>query len=176
MWLKLDLKGMRIDLQIKRYQPFGGENWDCQWCDVDCSFDFPGCISYSMHDAEVLLSCEIDTLESKLDAFINDRIKEKEMLSFIEPDFEFDFFPSYNMVEAGELEYAPPGHEMSAAIVEWKVNLWSDRLTKNYFSTTLYKNDVRVLRDYLRLVIGKFDKNGTEIQEYFKAGLIGGQF
>ena len=51
-------------------------------------------------------------------------MKERETLAFIEPDFEFEFHPSYNLVESGEYFYAAPGHEMSVAIVEWKVNLW----------------------------------------------------
>ena len=41
------------------------------------------------------------------------------------------------MVETGICSYAAPGHEMSAAIMEWKVRLWQDGLTDNYFSTIL---------------------------------------
>lgn len=101
-------------------------------------------------------------------------MKERETLAFIEPDFEFEFHPSYNLVESGEYFYAAPGHEMSVAIVEWKVNLWSGGLTDNYFSTSLNKAEMRVFRDYLRLVMGKLDKDSIEIQEHINAGLIGG--
>ena len=60
--------------------------------------------------------------------------------------------------------------------MEWKINLWDGGLTDNYFSTTFDKNDLRVLRDYLRLVIGKLDKNSPEIKKYVDSGLIYGQF
>lgn len=175
MWLKLDLEGMKIELNIKGYQPSDNESWDYQWCDVDFSFMFPDCINYSKQDDEVMLSCEIETLESKIDDFINDRIKEKETLEFIEPDFAFEFTPSYNKVESGEYSYAAPGHEMSTPIMEWKVNLWSGGLTCNYFSTTFDKDEIRVFRDYLRLVTEKANIDNDDIKEHIKAGLIGGQ-
>ena len=176
MWLKLDLEGMKIELQIKGYQPSDRDNWDYQWCSVDFSFVFPNCINYSKTDDEVMLSCEVEQLEKTIDDFINNRLVEKESIELIEPDFVFVFLPSYNMVEAGEYTYAAPGHEMSSAVMEWKINLWDGGLTDNYFSTTFDKNDLRVLRDYLRLVIGKLDKNSPEIKKYVDSGLIYGQF
>lgn len=176
MWLKLDLEGMKLELQIKGYQPSNIENRNDQWCKVDFSFRFQECINYSRQDDEVFLSCEIETLESKLDDFIEDKIKEKETLDFLEPDFEFVFFPNYNKGESGASTYAAPEHEMSVAIVEWKVNLWCHGLTDNYFSNSLVKEECIVFRDYLRLVMGKLNKNSIVIQEYAKAGFIGGQF
>lgn len=64
---------------------------------------------------------------------------------------------------------------MSTPIMEWKVNLWSEGLTCNYFSTTFDKDEMRVLRDYLRLVIGKANIDNDDIKEHIEAGLIGGQ-
>ena len=127
-------------------------------------------------DDEVLLSCEVEELEAKLDDFINDKIIKSETLEFIEPDFVFEFQPGYNMVEAGVCSYAAPGHEMSAAFMVWKVRLWQDGLTDNYFSTTLEKEDMRILRDYLRLVVGKLGKDSIEIRELVAKGIIGEQF
>lgn len=176
MWLKLDLKGMKIELQIKGYLPSDRENWDYQWCDVDFSFVFRGCIDYSRMDDEIILSCEVEELERKINDFIHNKITKRETLELIEPDFVFDFIPSYNMVESGEYTNVAPGHEMSTAIMEWKVNLWNGGLTDNYFSTALDKDDLRVLRDYLRLIMGKLDKDSDEIKAYANAGLIGGQF
>lgn len=176
MWLKLDLEGMKVQLQIKGYQPSSRDYWDFQWCKVDFVFVFPGCINYTKQDDEVLLSCEVEELESKLDDFINDKIIKSETLEFIEPDFVFEFQPSYNMVEAGVCSYAAPGHEMSAAIMVWKVHLWQGGLTDNYFSTTLGKEDMKNLRDYLRLVMGKLSKDSIEIRELVGKGMIGGQF
>lgn len=172
MWLKLELCGMKLEFRVKGYQTSSKECWDYQWCDVDFAFRFLGCIDYSKQNDEVLLSCEIENLESEIDDFINNKIKEKKTMDFIEPDFKFEFRPSYNMVEAGEYVYITPEYKMSKGVVEWKVFLWDDGLTDNYFSTILYKDDLRVLRDYLRLVIGKLNIDSFEIQEHIKAGLI----
>ena len=65
---------------------------------------------------------------------------------------------------------------MSAAIMEWKVRLWQDGLTDNYFSTILEKEYMRILRDYLRLVVGKLGKDSIEIRELVAKGIIGEQF
>lgn len=176
MWLKLDLEGMKVQLQIKGYEPSSRDHWDFQWCKVDFTFVFPGCLNYMKQDDEVLLSCEVEELEAKLDDFINDKIIKSETLEFIEPDFVFEFQPGYNMVEAGVCSYAAPGHEMSAAFMVWKVRLWQDGLTDNYFSTTLEKEDMRILRDYLRLVVGKLGKDSIEIRELVAKGIIGEQF
>ena len=176
MWLRLDLEGMKVQLQIKGYQPSSRDYWDFQWCKVDFAFAFPECINYTKQDDEVLLSCEVEELEAKLDDFINDKIIKSETLEFIEPDFVFELRPGYNKVEAGVCSYAAPGHEMSAAFMAWKVRLWQDGLTDNYFSTTLDKEDMRILRDYLRLVMGKLSKDCIEIRELVAKGMIGGQF
>ena len=176
MWLKLDLEGMKVQLQIKGYEPSSRDHWDFQWCKVDFTFVFPGCLNYMKQDDEVLLSCEVEELEAKLDDFINDKIIKSETLEFIEPDFVFEFQPGYNMEEAGVCSYAAPGHEMSAAFMVWKVRLWQDGLTDNYFSTTLEKEDMRILRDYLRLVVGKLGKDSIEIRELVAKGIIGEQF
>ena len=47
MWLKLNIEGMKIELQISNYQQSNKENWDDNWCDIDFSFVFQGCINYS---------------------------------------------------------------------------------------------------------------------------------
>lgn len=174
MWLNLDLEGMKIELNIKGYQPSDRVCWDCQWCNVDFLFVFSDCIKYSRKDDEVMLSCEIETLESMIDDFINDRTKEKETLELIEPDFVFVFIPSYNKVKSEEYSYVTSGHETSAAMMEWKVNLWSGGLTCNYFSTTLDKDEMRIMRDYLRLVIGKTNIESDDIKEHIESGVIVG--
>lgn len=172
MWLKLELEGVKIELQIKVYQPSNRESWDYQWCDVDFSFIFPGCIDYARTDDEVMLSCEVEELERKINDLINGKLTERETVELIEPDFIFVFIPSYNMVEAGEYTYADPGCEMSAAVMEWKINLWNDGLTDNCFSITFDIDDLRVFRDYLSLVMRKLDKTSPEIKKHIDDGKI----
>lgn len=40
MWLKLNLEGMKLELQISNYEPSETEHWDVQWCYVDYHFTF----------------------------------------------------------------------------------------------------------------------------------------
>ena len=172
MWLKLDLEEMKLALQIKDYQLSNSSNEDNRWCKVDFSFSFPDCLHYSKQDEEVMLSSEVEELESYSDYFLNNKIQESKRLELVEPDFVFEFSPSYGMVGWGENPHATPRYEMTSVIMDWKVSLWNQGLTDHYFSTTLRKDDMCILRDYLRLVMGKVDKDSDEIKEHVENGVI----
>lgn len=153
MRLRLDLQGMRIDLEIKGYHNSNSNNKFDNWCQVSYSFVFPDCINYSKQDDEILLSCEVEDLKEMLDDFIDGKITEKITQGFIEPDFEFVFIPPRNKFETGECVCATTGFEMSPPVVEWKIQLWDGGLTDNYFSTTLTMEEIKAFRDYLSKVI-----------------------
>ena len=88
MWLKLNIEGMKIELQISNYQQSNKENWDDNWCDIDFSFVFQGCINYS-GTSSVMLSDEVEELEKTITGFIDGKFKERKTLQLIEPDFVF---------------------------------------------------------------------------------------
>ena len=98
----------------------------------------------------------------------------RKTLQLIEPDFVFEFTPNNNRVHTEKTEYLTLENELSSTMMEWKVYLWNGGLTDHYFSITVYKDDLLVLRDYLQLVIGKLDKNSLKIKEYIDAGIIYG--
>ena len=173
MWLKLNIEGMKIELQISNYQQSNKENWDDNWCNIDFSFVFQGCINYS-GTSSVMLSDEVEELEKTITGFIDGKFKERKTLQLIEPDFVFEFTPNNNRVHTEKTEYLTLENEMSSTMMEWKVYLWNGGLTDHYFSITYYKDDLLVLRDYLQLVIGKLDKNSLKIKEYIDAGIIYG--
>lgn len=75
MWLKLNLEGMKIELQISDYQQSNEENWDDNWCNIDFSFVFQGCINYS-GTSGVMLSYEVEELEKTITGFIDGKSKE----------------------------------------------------------------------------------------------------
>lgn len=88
MWLKLNLEGMKINIQIRNYEKTDKDKWDMQYCKVDFSFIFRNIINYK-NSSEILFSCEIEELKDKLDDLLNDRITKEFELEFIEPDFMF---------------------------------------------------------------------------------------
>ena len=56
--------------------------------------------------------------------------------------------------------------------LEWKINLWNDGLTSNYFSTTLDIDDIKALRCYLSLIMGTITTDDKEVIKYMNKGII----
>ena len=156
MALNMNIDGMEIYLNIKGYQKTNSENWDDTWCNVDFSFRFQGCIDYSMNDGEILLACEVESLEKILTELLEDKLQQtKNMYSFIEPDFNFELFQKHKITdEDSDVIYVKPGHELIDISADWTVNLWHDgALTANSFSVAMDREDITQLRDYLRTVL-----------------------
>lgn len=82
MWLKLNLEGMKINIQIRNYEKSDKDKWDMQYCKVDFSFIFRNIINYK-NSSEILFSCEIEELKDKLDDLLNDRITKEFELEFM---------------------------------------------------------------------------------------------
>lgn len=114
MALSLNIDGMEIYLDIKGYEKTNSENWDDTWCNVDFSFRFQGCINYSKNDAEILLACEVESLEEILTELLEDRLQQtKSVYSFIERDFNFELYPKHKIMDENpEVLYVREGHEM----------------------------------------------------------------
>lgn len=154
--LNLNIDGMEIYLNIKGYQKTNSENCDDTWCSVDFEFKFTGCIDYSMNDAEILLACEVEGLESILTELLEDKLQqEKNEYSFIEPDFEFRLYPKHKITdEDPDVIYIKPGHELMDVSADWIINLWHEgALTANSFSVAMDREDITQLRDYLRSIL-----------------------
>ena len=172
MWLKLNLEGMKLELQISNYEPSETEHWDVQWCYVDYHFTFFNCIDYSKSWDPVLLSCEIEELENNINALLSGKIKKAERMELVEPDFEFVFYPKCYIQEGENGISVMPKQEIADISMEWEVHLWDDGLTANRFITVLDRQDMIILRDYLRLVMGSLSAESMEIQELIKSGKI----
>lgn len=157
MRFNIKLDGMEIWFAVKGYGPSTSDNWDSQWCDVDYSFEFEDVIHYEKENDEVLLSCEIEEMESVFTKLLENQYTEKFILSFIEPDFDFEIFPK---------------DECTDLLVKWNVSLWHGGLTGNSFSTCMGRNDISAFRDYLRLIIGTLSKNSPEIKSLISKDII----
>lgn len=172
MWLKLDSEGMKIELQINNYELSNKEDWDDQRCAVDFAFKFPECIDYVRNHNGIILSCEVEMLEEKINNFLHNKILNGEVIELLEPDFVFELLPRIDAIGTGVCRGVTSENKLSTPLMKWKVNLWNGGLTDNYFSTTLGEKDLRIFRDYLRLVMGTMDVNGEKIKAYIKAEYI----
>ena len=96
-------------------------------------------MNYKIVEDEILLCCEIDALTKQLETVRNYKQLEKRTLSFIEPDFNFTFYPSANN---------------RTPIVDWIINFWTDRkaLSANCLSLQLDMMDISNLLNYLHHV------------------------
>lgn len=166
MWLKLNLEGMKINIQIRNYEKSDKDKWDMQYCKVDFSFIFRNIINYK-NSSEILFSCEIEELKDKLDDLLNDRITKEFELEFIEPDFMFLFSPETSINKEDKTNYI-----ILEPYLEWKVKLWNDGLTSNYFSTTLDVDNIKALRCYLSLIMGTVTTDDKEVIKYMNKGII----
>lgn len=184
MWLKLDAEGMNIEIRIKYYEETDADTWDSAWCSVDCNFRLDGYVDYFIGNDEVLMCAEIDELESKLDDFISGKLKNEYSMECIEPYFEFKFNPQRKLTEKDSRRtafyyssYYNMTCNMTDPFVEWRIIIWTtEGPTGNYLSIPLFMENIIALRDYLRLITGKLDKNSEEIKELANKGVLYGQF
>ena len=155
MSIQIDAAGIIIDLLVKGYRKSNKDNWDEQWCKCDFAFKSDSWLNYQSVDNEVLLSCEIEELEQSLTQLINGEITEKKMIEPIEPDFKFILYPEEDLGNNPNYTYVQPGYEIVDIYLEWRVYFWNEGLTDNYLTVTLGREEITMLRDYLRTVIKK---------------------
>ena len=74
MWLKLNLSGIRLSMQIRNYRRTSEEDWLSVWCKTDFSFVADKWLNYCEDDSEVFLAREIEDLAKSLDDLLNDRL------------------------------------------------------------------------------------------------------
>lgn len=165
MRLKLDLCGIEMNLRIKQYEKADKDNWDCQWCRIDCLFHSKSWLNYQITNDEILLSCEVEELAKVLDDLLNDKLLNKTTLDFIEPDFNFILYPKRHV-------HTLKGYEIGDISMEMEVFFWNGVLTENHLSLTFYREDIQYLKNYLLLVMGELQQNDSEIMDMISNGIL----
>ena len=155
MSIQIDAAGIIIDLLVKGYRKSNKDNWDEHWCRCDFAFRSDSWLNYQSVDNEVLLSYEIEELEQSLTQLLNGEITEKKMIEPIEPDFKFILYPEEDLRNNPNYTYVQPGYEIVDIYLEWRVYFWNEGLTDNYLTVTLGREEITMLRNYLRTVIKK---------------------
>ncbi|MBQ7504686.1 MAG: hypothetical protein IJT79_05145 [Ruminococcus sp.] len=155
MGLQLNLGDIHLDFEIQGYHKTRKENWYDEWCKINLTLKSRDWLNYKIENDEIMLCCEIDDLIKHLLLVKNHTQKEKLTLSFIEPDFNFVFYPS---------------EKSHRQLVDWIVNFWDDKkaLTDNYLSLTLDALDIANLLNYLLHIQSE---NGKEYEPVTGDGL-----
>lgn len=154
MWIKFNLDGMDFNLKIENYEP--NQTFDGKWVQVSFDFEFKDIIKYKKEKTEILLCAEIDEIRKYLYDLLNDKFIYKEHYECIEPDFEFFFYPKYDIKNNKNLIFIKSSSTSVVDIgFELKVNLWNECLSCNNFSTFWERNDIEKLYLYLSLITKK---------------------
>ena len=171
MELCLDLEGIKLVLGIKNYR-YSNSMADDMWVDVHISV-YNEFINYETH-GELLECWEVIDLKDKIKALLDDKQLENNELSFIEPDIEFHFQPSF-VQKVGEngCVYVAPGHEFVKCYAELIVNLFlKGALSGHSINLFLDSSVLEKLHNYLRLVTKEIDENDPIIDDYLKNGWL----
>lgn len=155
MGFQIDAEGIIVDLCVKDYRKSTKDNWDDLWCRCDFSFRSGNWLNYQRSDDAILLSSEIDELESSLTQLINNEITDVKVIEPIEPDFKFVLYPQEDITKNPKCVYVKPGCEIVDILLEWKVYFWEDGITDNHLSVTLDRDKITELRDYLRSIVNR---------------------
>ena len=162
MWLKMDLDGIILSLQIRNYVKTSHDDWDSKWCKVDFSLVSEPWLDYKITNDETLLASEIDGLCEALEKLLNDRIPSTYKFTFIEPDFEFILNPKSHV----------SGNHFVDIDMDWKVSFWHDGLTANYLSVCLSREDIEQLLLYLQLISGTRSVGDPAIEQLIQKKII----
>lgn len=145
MWLKLDLSGIKLSMQIRNYRKVSDDDWDSVWCKTDFAFVSDEWLNYRKDNDEVFLAREIEDLAKSLDDLLNDRLNAPTEFNCIEPDFNFILNPKKDLRLDPKVLYVRPGCEIVDIDMEWKISFLDEGLTDNYLSQPVEKGHLSVV-------------------------------
>ena len=169
MKLHLDLEGINVILEIKKYHESTREKWDEEWCLVTFSLTSGSWLNYGKIDDPLLLCTEIEELRDNLEKLLSEKITKKIELEFLEPDFIFELIPQKTNGQAflfDNQEYT------ESKIINWKIYFWYEGLSCNYLSVCLGKEEIEYLRNYLNLITGVIDRMNPLIEDMINKHIL----
>lgn len=175
MWLKLDLGGIDFRFRIEKYKKSTRENWDVEWCDVDLMLKSQEWLNYNIVSDECLLSIEVEELCDKIDALLNDKLEEPEIITCIEPDLEFHLYPKYDIRNNPDVVYIKPGSNTIVDVcMKLIVSFWHKNrgLTANQLQLYFNRENLEKLHCYLKYVIWIITEEDETLQKLMTEGII----
>lgn len=172
MWLRMNLDGITVSLQINGYKKVADDDYDSTWCKTDFSFVSDGWLNYRKENDEVFLAREIDDLAKALSDLLNDRLDKPTEFGCIEPDFNFVLNPKRDLRHDPKVLYIKSGHEIVDVDMEWKISFWHEGLTGNYLSVSLGRAEIEYMLIYLRLVMGELTESDQKVKHLMEQAII----
>ena len=174
MWLKLDLDGINFQLKITNYtQHEDRSEYPEDWCNVSMKYQSGEWLDYVVDRQQLLLSDEVDDLQSALSRFLNDEFMNAEVLGFAEPDIKFILYPKRDVRDDPNLLYiSPEANPIQDILMDLRVSFWNGGLTANYLSLCMDREDIEMLHKYLMLVTEKIDVDSEDIQKMISGGYL----
>lgn len=176
MTLHLDLDGIQTQLRITGYHPSSQEDRTGEWCKTDFSFRSDPWLDYHREGDEVFLCQEVEELFEQLGRLLTDQLSEETELTLMEPDFTFRLHPKRDLRQDPRITYiAPTADPIVDISADWVVSFWHDGLTANYLSVALGREEIRHLRNYLGLVLGRLSEDSPECAAMIGEGVLCGE-
>lgn len=157
MKIKLDLEGMKFELQIENYNK--DYNQDDNFIKATYSFEFKDIIKYRKENDEVFLSSEINKLRDYLKDLLDDKMDDIIDYNCVEPDFEFIFNPrdKENDIDID---------------MELRLYLYNPMLTCNYISVLFNRDNTEKLYLYLSLITDQIKEEDKKIKELINKQIL----
>ena len=165
MWMKLDLDGIIFHFRICGYR-VSTPAWDVEWSRVDFTLKSGDWLNYQVHDTELLLMCEIEELQKKLQDLISDKLTDAERIEFLEPDLACVLYPKKNLrFDSNDLCIAQ-GYGTADISMELEVAFWYGGLTANRLNLFLDRQDIETMLCYLNVITGRLNISDKVVQEF----------
>jgi hypothetical protein len=163
MWLRLDLDGLRFELQVEDYQlPKYRKDWDA-WCDVLISLNDSRLVKWA-GGGSVIESREIDSLRDSLRGLLKGEYTEDVIEECVEPDFAFVFHPKGESTRL---------HDTNDMNMDFLIRLWGNGYpSNNYLSLNFHRENVELLLAYLDLISQEKSTDDPEIQAMLNNGIL----
>lgn len=163
MWLKLDLYGFKVFFRVKDYHTVTRENYYDNWCYVETNIELYENIKTG-HSGSLLLSGEIEYIQSTMEDLLEGKIEEIETITFLEPVLRFVLNPS----KTNE-NFDPCVNDVTSDL---QLCFWNGYPTDNYLSLRLYRKHMEYLISYIKLIRRQLKKQDPEIAELIKKEII----
>lgn len=171
MWLKLNLDGIELNIEIKGYQNSTYNNWDDEWCTVKINVQSENWLNYSQ-SGDLLLACEVEEILSMFEDLKKDKIPESREVEFIEPDIKFVLNPKKDLRDDPRFTYVKPGCEIVDINAEIRVSFWNAGLTANYLSLSMDEEDISAFIIYLKVITKRISKKDEDVHALLQKGIL----
>ncbi|MDO4775178.1 MAG: hypothetical protein Q4A10_05120 [Aerococcaceae bacterium] len=165
-----------MQLRINRYRRSSQETLDDVWCRVDFSLEVCQQLKYQLFNDESLKAAEVELLANQVEKLLNGELTKVQEMECIEPYFQFKFLPNLASINNSGSTGIQSDYQIVDNCMEWKTFFWNDGApTNNYIAMTFYLDELVFLLNYLRLIMGRLDKESDTVKQMIQRGCLYGE-